>query len=90
MTASLIPKPLILPGCKDNPSVNATRGPQYEKIHYCSTSLIDPAKLDTLKEKRAATPRLRKAFHRLQLAHISGFDTGEIDQARVQTAPPRA
>jgi len=35
--------------------------------------LIDPAKLDTLKGKRAATPRLRKAWHWLQMAHISGF-----------------
>ncbi|MDA7526855.1 hypothetical protein N9010_01915 [bacterium] len=40
--------------------------------------LIDPAKLDTLKGKRAATPRLRKACYWLQMAHISGFDAGEI------------
>ena len=39
--------------------------------------LIDPAKLDTLKGKRAATPRLRKACYWLQMAHISGFDAGE-------------
>ncbi|MDB4586983.1 hypothetical protein N9114_04455 [Akkermansiaceae bacterium] len=44
--------------------------------------LINPAKLDTLKGKRAATPRLRKACYWLQMAYISGFDTGEvIDQA---------
>ena len=50
--------------------------------------LIDPAKLDTLKGKRAATPRLRKACYWLQMAHISGFDTGEIiDQAHAQTGP---
>ena len=40
--------------------------------------LIDPAKLDTLKGKRAATPRLRKACYWLQMAHIWGFDAGEI------------
>jgi hypothetical protein len=40
--------------------------------------LIDPAKLDTLKGKRAATPRLRKACYWLQMAHTSGFDAGEI------------
>ena len=40
--------------------------------------LIDPAKLDTLKGKRAATPRLRKACYWLQMAHISGFDAGEV------------
>ena len=39
--------------------------------------LIDPAKLDTLKGKRAATPRLRKACYWLQMAHVSGFDAGE-------------
>jgi hypothetical protein len=38
--------------------------------------LIDPSKLDTLKGKRAATPRLRKACYWLQMAHISGFDAG--------------
>ena len=40
--------------------------------------LIDPAKLDTLRGKRAATPRLRKACYWLQMAHIWGFDIGEI------------
>ncbi|MDB4414356.1 hypothetical protein N9255_00340, partial [bacterium] len=40
--------------------------------------LIDPAKLDTLKGKRAATPRLRKACYWLQMAHIWGFDIGEV------------
>ena len=41
--------------------------------------LIDPAKLDTLKGKRADTPRLRKAYYWLQMAHISGFDAGETN-----------
>ncbi|MDB4600743.1 hypothetical protein OAG97_03370 [Akkermansiaceae bacterium] len=50
--------------------------------------LIDPAKLDTLKGKRAATPRLRKACYWLQMAHTAGFDIGEIiDQAHAQTGP---
>ncbi|MDB4312648.1 hypothetical protein N9920_00575 [Akkermansiaceae bacterium] len=52
------------------------------------TPILDPAKLDTLKGKRAATPRLRKACYWLQMAHISGFDIGEIiDQAHAQTGP---
>ena len=47
--------------------------------------LIDPEKLDTLKGKRAATPRLRKACYWLQMAHTSGFDAGEIiDQAHAE------
>ncbi|MDB4405352.1 hypothetical protein N9199_02190, partial [bacterium] len=50
--------------------------------------LIDPEKLDTLKGKRAATPRLRKACYWLQMAHTAGFDIGEIiDQAHAQTGP---
>ena len=50
--------------------------------------LIDPEKLDTLKGKRAATPRLRKACYWLQMAHVSGFDAGEIiDQAHSVVGP---
>jgi hypothetical protein len=50
--------------------------------------LIDPEKLDTLKGKRAATPRLRKAYYWLQIAHTSGFDAGEIiGQAHALTGP---
>ena len=50
--------------------------------------LIDPAKLDTLKGKRAATPRLRKACYWLQMAHIWGFDVGEvIDQVHSVIGP---
>ena len=50
--------------------------------------LIDPSKLDTLKGKRAATPRLRKACYWLQMGHTSGFDASEtIYQAHAQTGP---
>ena len=57
---------------------------QFKEVHIAAdfanffAPLIDPAKFDTLKGKRAATPRLRKACHRLQMAHISGFDAGMI------------
>ncbi len=52
----------------------------YSKADLVSnlTPLIDPAKLDTLKGKRAATPRLRKACYWLQIAHKNGFDVGQI------------
>ena len=44
--------------------------------------LLDPAKLDSLKGKRAATPRLRKACYWLEMARREGRDPGEvIDQA---------
>jgi hypothetical protein len=50
--------------------------------------ILDPAKLDTLKGKRAATPRLRKACYWLQMAHTSDFDAGDIiGQAHAQTGP---
>ena len=50
--------------------------------------LIDPAKLDTLKGKRAATPRLRKACYWIQMAHTNGFDIGEIiDLSHDQVGP---
>ncbi|MDB4556763.1 hypothetical protein N9005_05860 [Akkermansiaceae bacterium] len=92
---------IILTGCKDTPSVNTpperpteASVERLKEDHVAAdfanflAPLIDPAKLDTLKGKRAATPRLRKACYWLQMAHISGFDTGEvIDQAHAQTGP---
>jgi len=42
------------------------------------TPILDPAKLDTLKGKRAATPRLCKACYWLQIAHTNDFDMGGI------------
>ncbi|MDB4447218.1 hypothetical protein N9128_06065 [Akkermansiaceae bacterium] len=83
----------ILTGCKDNPPASTPREAPVEAFNASEYTtvlapLIDPAKLDTLKGKRAATPRLRKACYWLQMAHISGFDAGEIiDQAHAQTGP---
>ena len=83
----------ILTGCKDTPSVSTPPETPVEALNASEFTtvlapLIDPAKLDTLKGKRAATPRLRKACYWLQMVHISGFDTGEIiDQAHAQTGP---
>ena len=52
------------------------------------TPILDSAKLDTLKGKRAATPRLRKACYWLQIAHTNGFDIGEIiDLSHDQVGP---
>ena len=84
---------IILTGCKDTPSVNTPPETPLED-HVAAdfanflAPLIDPAKLDTLKGKRAATPRLRKACYSVEMAHTSGFDAGEIiDQAHAQTGP---
>jgi hypothetical protein len=82
-----------LTGCKDTPPVNTPPETPVEALNASEFTtalapLIDPAKLETLKGKRAATPRLRKACYWLQMAHISGFDAAEIiDQAHAQTGP---
>ena len=48
--------------------------------------LIDPGKLETLTGKRAATPRLRKACHWLEMARRDGHDLAEIiNQAHAAT-----
>ena len=53
--------------------------------------LLDPAKLDSLKGKRAATPRLRKACYWLEMARREGRDPGEvIDQAHALLTPHSA
>ena len=50
--------------------------------------LIDPAKLDTLAGKRAATPRLRKACYWLEMALRDGTDPAEaITQAQALATP---
>ncbi|MDB4806019.1 hypothetical protein OAG84_03420 [Akkermansiaceae bacterium] len=83
----------ILTGCKDTPPANTPREAPVEALNASEFTtalapLIDPAKLNTLKGKRAATPRLRRACYWLQMAHVSGFDVGEIiDQAHAQTSP---
>ena len=41
--------------------------------------LLDSAKLDSLKGKRAATPRLEKACYWLEMARREGRDPGEVN-----------
>ena len=53
--------------------------------------LLDPAKLDSLKGKRAATPRLEKACYWLEMARREGRAPGEvIDQAHALLTPHSA
>jgi hypothetical protein len=55
-------------------------GEQYEQV---IEALTDPAKLDTIKGARAATPRLRRIMHWLRLAQRDGFDPAAvIDQGQ--------
>ena len=84
----------ILTGCKDTPSVNTPREAPVEALNASEYTtvlapLIDPAKLDTLKGKRAATPRLRKACYWLQIAHTNGFDIGEDHRPFTRPSRPR-
>ena len=51
--------------------------------------LIDPDRLDTLKGKRAATPRLRKACYWLTQARSEGYDPAAIIDRAHATALPR-
>ena len=87
----------ILCGCKDNQQASQApqRSSEAEWKGYALgdfvdilTPILDPAKLDTLKGKRAATPRLRKACYWLQIAHTNDFDIGEIiDLSHDQVGP---
>ncbi|MDB4806303.1 hypothetical protein OAG84_04870 [Akkermansiaceae bacterium] len=93
---------LILTGCKDNQSASTppeapTEAPvaHLKEEHVTPdfanllAPLIDPARLDTLKGKRAATPRLRKACYWLQIAHTNGFDIGEDHRPFTRLSRPR-
>ena len=83
----------ILLACQDADPMSST--PQGRIEHQDARDfpaivapLIDPAKLDTLKGKRAATPRLRKACYWLEMGTRDGQDAGEvIDQAHALTGP---
>jgi hypothetical protein len=88
---------LALVGCRGTelitPPTAPTTGaheasPEVFRFPAIVAPLIDPAKLDTLKGKRAATPRLRKACYWLEMASRDGHDAGiVIDQAHALTGP---
>jgi hypothetical protein len=50
----------------------------FGKVAPILAPLIDPAKLDTLKGKRAATPRLRKACYWLEMARRDGAELEKL------------
>jgi hypothetical protein len=78
---------LFLTGCEDyQQDTEATE--TTSKFSTIVAPLIDPAKLDTLAGKRAATPRLRKACYWLEMAKQDGHDSGSvIDEAHAATGP---
>jgi hypothetical protein len=70
---------ILATGCRDASSIGTpTKKEAVEKVSSrfpaILAPLIDPAKLDTLKGKRAATPRLRKACYWLEMARRDGSD----------------
>ncbi|MDC0315014.1 hypothetical protein OAL62_01315 [bacterium] len=83
-------------GCRDSGSIEVptdeeTVAKVSSRFPGIVAPLIDPAKLDSLKGKRAATPRLRKACYYLEMAKRDGNDLGTvIDQAHALTGPHKA
>ncbi|MDB4041537.1 hypothetical protein N9927_00190 [Akkermansiaceae bacterium] len=87
---------LLLTGCRDGASIEVPTNEETvakvsSRFPGIVAPLIDPAKLDTLAGKRAATPRLRKACYYLEMAKRDGNDLGTvIDQAHALTGPHKA
>lgn len=84
--------------CCDRPE-NAKKPPrshqesqeQPDRFTAILAPLIDPDRLDTLKGERAATPRLRKACHWLEIARREGQHPDElIDRAHASALPQDA
>lgn len=85
---------LLLVGCDrpieaKRPSRNHQESKsQYDRFVTILSPLIDPDRLDTLKGKRAATPRLRKACYWLTQARSEGYDPAAIiDRAHAAALP---
>ena len=95
-TFLILPFLLALASCEDfqqvgKPSQDTEAAQIASKFPAIVAPLLDPAKLDSLKGKRAATPRLRKACYWLEMARRDGHDLGTvIDQAHALTAPHKA
>lgn len=86
---------LALIGC-DRP--RETTGPprshqesleQPDRFSSILAPLIDPDRLDTLKGKRAATPRLRKACYWLHAAQLEGHDPAQVIDRAHESAQAR-
>ncbi|MDB4632756.1 hypothetical protein OAG85_03625 [Verrucomicrobiales bacterium] len=91
-SSSLVPFLAILiaalPACSEPPATKAQR-PRSNASVQALASLIDPAKLDTLKSDRAANPRLRKACYWLHVAQVDGITPGSVIDATGHVRTPR-
>ncbi len=71
----------LLSGCEDYQQATLPTS----KFPAIVAPLIDPAKLDSLQGKRAATPRLRKTCYWLEIAKRDGNDLEVVlDEAHTQ------
>ena len=85
LTASVL---LLISGCRDQeqPSVRdapvSTQAPEgSDNAAEILAALTDPEKLDSLKGKRAATPRLRKSCYGLEAARREGLEPAGLIEA---------
>jgi hypothetical protein len=85
LTASVL---LLISGCRDQeqPSVRdapvSTQAPEgSDNAAEILAALTDPEKLDSLKGKRAATPRLRKSCYWLEAARREGLEPAGLIEA---------
>ena len=79
-----------LTACKsrEDATQHVETGTEIQRYAQILQPLIDSAKLDTLKGKRAATPRLRKACYWLEIARREGFAPKDaITQAQALASP---
>ena len=79
---------IIITGCKSGRT--ATAPPKQDKYAAIIAPLIDPAKLDTLAGKRAATPRLRKVCYWLEMARRDGRDPAKVIRQGQALAAPQS
>ena len=69
---------LLLCCCQDASQTEQAKSPPSSATAEILASLTDPAKLATLKGKRAATPRLRKSCYWLEVARREGQDVTRL------------
>lgn len=69
---------LLLWSCQDAKLSGKEKPSAVSAAEEILASLTDPAKLDTLKGKRAATPRLRKSCYWLEVARREGQDVTRL------------
>lgn len=87
---------LAVSACRESPAPEPSERQEAVEVKaseyvFKLAPLINPDHLDSLKGKRAATPRFREACYWLEMARRDGHDMGTvIDQSHALTGPHRA